>query len=156
VPSLGFGQFQGVRGRAAAAAGPLPPEATLAPQARCHRRPLATRWAYAHAAAARWLKYGVAVTLYVLDETVPEWEQSPYFTLTLSGTLPVRLLRAHLYAPCPVADYAAALVIRSKAEVSISKRRSCSGFSTICARSSETMSRQEGRVERLAHFGGGR
>ena len=54
------------------------------------------------------------------------------------------------------AAYAAAFVTRSKAEVSISKLRSCSGFSAICARNSERMSRQEGRAERRPHLGRGR
>ena len=50
------------------------------------------------------LGYGVKVTPCALDDTFPEWGQSPYFTLTLSGSVPVRLLLAHLYVLVPVMD----------------------------------------------------
>ena len=52
--------------------------------------------------------------------------------------------------------YAAALVTKSTAQVSISKRRSSWGSAVICARSSARISRQEGREQGRAHFGGGR
>lgn len=50
------------------------------------------------------LGYEMQLTPYALDETVLEWGQSPYFTVTLTGTVPLRLLLAHLYVLVPVMD----------------------------------------------------
>lgn len=48
--------------------------------------------------------YTVAVAGFVLDEKFPEWGDSAYFTVTLSATVPLRLLLTHLYVLIPVLD----------------------------------------------------
>ena len=50
------------------------------------------------------LGYRVQVAGSPLDETFPEWGDSPYFTVTLDGNLPLRLLLSHLYVLVPVLD----------------------------------------------------
>jgi 3' terminal RNA ribose 2'-O-methyltransferase Hen1 len=50
------------------------------------------------------LGYTVKLTPYVLDEKFPDWGPSPYFTVTLEGLAPVRVLLAHLYVLVPVLD----------------------------------------------------
>lgn len=50
------------------------------------------------------LGYRVQVTGSALDETFPEWGESPYFTVTLEGNLPLRALLSHLYVLVPVLD----------------------------------------------------
>ena len=42
------------------------------------------------------LGYEVTLIPHVLDEKFPEWGASPYFTVTLKATLPLRALLAHL------------------------------------------------------------
>lgn len=48
--------------------------------------------------------YSVAVAGFALDEKFPEWGESAYFTVTLSATLPLRMLLTHLYVLIPVLD----------------------------------------------------
>ena len=50
------------------------------------------------------LGYAVETVAYPLDERFPDWGQSPYFTVTLRHTLPVRELLEHLYILLPVLD----------------------------------------------------
>ncbi|WP_434384653.1 3' terminal RNA ribose 2'-O-methyltransferase Hen1 [Melittangium boletus] len=50
------------------------------------------------------LGYRVTVTPHVLDETVPEWGQSRYFTVTLEAHTRVSELLTHLYVLIPVFD----------------------------------------------------
>jgi 3' terminal RNA ribose 2'-O-methyltransferase Hen1 len=50
------------------------------------------------------LGYTVTAVRHVLDETFPDWGPSPYFTLTLTRTCPLRELLAHLYVLVPVLD----------------------------------------------------
>jgi 3' terminal RNA ribose 2'-O-methyltransferase Hen1 len=50
------------------------------------------------------LGYEVFVVGYPLDEKFKEWGQSPYFTVTLTATLPLRMLLTHLYVLVPVLD----------------------------------------------------
>ena len=50
------------------------------------------------------LGYAVHAVGHPLDEAFPEWGASPYFTLTLEGTLRLRDLLAHLYVLVPVLD----------------------------------------------------
>lgn len=50
------------------------------------------------------LGYAVEAVSHPLDERFPDWGQSPYFTVTLRNTLPVRALLAHLYVLLPVLD----------------------------------------------------
>src|SRR5204862_2858974 len=50
------------------------------------------------------LGYEVAVTGFPLDERFPEWGDSAYFTVTLTATVPLRLLLTHLYVLIPVLD----------------------------------------------------
>ena len=50
------------------------------------------------------LGYTVEATGHLLDETYPEWGDSPYFTVALSGNVAVRDLLAHLYVLIPVLD----------------------------------------------------
>jgi 3' terminal RNA ribose 2'-O-methyltransferase Hen1 len=50
------------------------------------------------------LGYAVTATPHALDETFPDWGQSPYFTVELSHTLPLRDLLRHLYVLVPVLD----------------------------------------------------
>jgi hypothetical protein len=53
------------------------------------------------------LGYEVSVTGgYPLDEKFPEWGESSYFTVTLQGTLPLRVLLTHLYVLIPVMAFA--------------------------------------------------
>ena len=50
------------------------------------------------------LGYTVAATEHPLDATVPEWGPSRYYTVTLSGTIRLAALLAHLYVLIPVLD----------------------------------------------------
>ncbi len=50
------------------------------------------------------LGYSVETVQHSLDERFPDWGQSPYFTVTLRHTLPVRELLEHLYVLLPVLD----------------------------------------------------
>jgi 3' terminal RNA ribose 2'-O-methyltransferase Hen1 len=50
------------------------------------------------------LGYAVAVDGHPLDERFPEWGQSHYFTVTLSGTCRLADLLGHLYVLVPVLD----------------------------------------------------
>jgi 3' terminal RNA ribose 2'-O-methyltransferase Hen1 len=50
------------------------------------------------------LGYVVKVVQHVLDEKFPEWGPSPYFTVTIEGTLPLQTLLTHLYVLIPVLD----------------------------------------------------
>ncbi|WP_426746744.1 3' terminal RNA ribose 2'-O-methyltransferase Hen1 [Myxococcus faecalis] len=50
------------------------------------------------------LGYTVTATRHVLDETVPEWGPSRYFTVTLQGDKPLSDLLSHLYVLVPVLD----------------------------------------------------
>lgn len=50
------------------------------------------------------LGYQVAATRHPLDAKFPDWGESPYFTVTLAATLPVRQLLTHLYVLLPVLD----------------------------------------------------
>ena len=50
------------------------------------------------------LGYTVQVQQHTLDTKFPEWGASPYFTVTLSGTVPVCQLLTHLYVLIPVLD----------------------------------------------------
>ena len=50
------------------------------------------------------LGYRVTVVPHALDETFPEWGQSPYFTVTLEKTGTLADLLAHLYVLVPVLD----------------------------------------------------
>lgn len=50
------------------------------------------------------LGYAVEAVPHALDERFPDWGQSPYFTVTLRHTLPVRELLEHLYVLLPVLD----------------------------------------------------
>ncbi|MBM7112821.1 3' terminal RNA ribose 2'-O-methyltransferase Hen1 [Archangium primigenium] len=50
------------------------------------------------------LGYQVSVTPHVLDETVPEWGPSRYFTVTLEAHTRVSELLTHLYVLIPVFD----------------------------------------------------
>jgi 3' terminal RNA ribose 2'-O-methyltransferase Hen1 len=46
----------------------------------------------------------VKVIPHILDEKFPEWGPSPYFTVTIEGTLPLQTLLTHLYVLIPVLD----------------------------------------------------
>jgi 3' terminal RNA ribose 2'-O-methyltransferase Hen1 len=50
------------------------------------------------------LGYSLSVGHHVLDETFPEWGESRYFSLELTGELRLRDLLAHLYVLIPVLD----------------------------------------------------
>jgi 3' terminal RNA ribose 2'-O-methyltransferase Hen1 len=50
------------------------------------------------------LGYEVSVIGYPLDEKFNEWGQSPYFTVVLAATLPLRTLLTHVYVLVPVLD----------------------------------------------------
>jgi 3' terminal RNA ribose 2'-O-methyltransferase Hen1 len=50
------------------------------------------------------LGYTVDAQRHVLDEKFPEWGDSPYFTLTLRASIPLRRLLTHLYVLIPVLD----------------------------------------------------
>lgn len=50
------------------------------------------------------LGYGVDVSGGALDEVFPAWGESPYFTVTVTGTLPLQQLLSHLYVLIPVLD----------------------------------------------------
>jgi 3' terminal RNA ribose 2'-O-methyltransferase Hen1 len=50
------------------------------------------------------LGYSVGVEAHPLDATMPEWGASRYFTVSLSGTLRLAALLAHLYVLVPVLD----------------------------------------------------
>jgi len=50
------------------------------------------------------LGYRVDTVPHLLDPSFPEWGQSPYFTVTLSGRVTVKALFNHLYVLIPVLD----------------------------------------------------
>jgi 3' terminal RNA ribose 2'-O-methyltransferase Hen1 len=50
------------------------------------------------------LGYRVTAVNHPLDEAFPEWGNSPYYTLTLEHTVPLRQLLTHLYLLIPVLD----------------------------------------------------
>lgn len=50
------------------------------------------------------LGYGVSVQQHPLDEKFPEWGESSYFTVKLTGSLLVSQLLSHLYVLIPVLD----------------------------------------------------
>lgn len=50
------------------------------------------------------LGYTVETTQYALDDKFPEWGASPYFSVTLSGTVKLSELLTHLYVLMPVFD----------------------------------------------------
>jgi len=50
------------------------------------------------------LGYEVTAKPHILDEKFPEWGESPYFTVTLNGTMRLRDLLTHLYVLIPVLD----------------------------------------------------
>ena len=50
------------------------------------------------------LGYTIEAIRHPLDERFPDWEQSPYFTVTLKHTIPVRELLEHLYVLLPALD----------------------------------------------------
>ncbi|HEX8218564.1 MAG TPA: 3' terminal RNA ribose 2'-O-methyltransferase Hen1 [Chloroflexia bacterium] len=50
------------------------------------------------------LGYAVTISGYPLDETFPDWGQSNYYTVELSGEVRLRDLLAHLYVLIPVLD----------------------------------------------------
>jgi len=50
------------------------------------------------------LGYAISAQPLVLDEQFPDWGESHYFDLTLSGTMRVRDLLAHLCVLIPVLD----------------------------------------------------
>ena len=50
------------------------------------------------------LGYQVETVRHPLDEQFPEWGESPYFTVTLTGTTTLAELLAHLYVLFPVFD----------------------------------------------------
>ncbi len=50
------------------------------------------------------LGYAVTVQQHPLDETFPEWGESAYFTVRLSGTVALSNLLTHLYVLIPVLD----------------------------------------------------
>ncbi|AKF81099.1 type 12 methyltransferase [Myxococcus fulvus 124B02] len=50
------------------------------------------------------LGYTVTATRHALDETVPQWGPSRYFTVTLQGDKPLSDLLSHLYVLVPVLD----------------------------------------------------
>jgi 3' terminal RNA ribose 2'-O-methyltransferase Hen1 len=50
------------------------------------------------------LGYTVEASRHPLDERFPEWGESPYFTVTISGTVTLSQLLTHLYVLIPVFD----------------------------------------------------
>lgn len=50
------------------------------------------------------LGYEVSVERHPLDETFPEWGESPYYTVSLNGTIRLQDLLTHLYVLIPVLD----------------------------------------------------
>jgi 3' terminal RNA ribose 2'-O-methyltransferase Hen1 len=50
------------------------------------------------------LGYTLTATRHPLDETFPEWGESPYFSVTLTGTKTLSELLMHLYVLIPVFD----------------------------------------------------
>ena len=50
------------------------------------------------------LGYAVAIEPHLLDASFPEWGDSPYFSVTLTGETRVQDLLAHLYVLLPVLD----------------------------------------------------
>ncbi|MBT3292056.1 MAG: 3' terminal RNA ribose 2'-O-methyltransferase Hen1, partial [Victivallales bacterium] len=50
------------------------------------------------------LGYEVTTTRQPLDEEFPEWGESPYFTVTLRGTVTLAQLLTHIYVLVPVLD----------------------------------------------------
>lgn len=50
------------------------------------------------------LGYAVTAKRHALDEKFPEWGESPYFTVTLKGTIRLSDLLTHLYVLIPVLD----------------------------------------------------
>ncbi len=50
------------------------------------------------------LGYAVEAERHPLDDTFPEWGESPYYTVTVSKTTTVSELLTHLYVLVPVFD----------------------------------------------------
>lgn len=50
------------------------------------------------------LGYTVAAVRHPLDDKFTDWGESPYFTVTLQGQMPLRQLLTHLYVLMPVLD----------------------------------------------------
>src|SRR5262249_4528273 len=50
------------------------------------------------------LGYAVTAERYPLDEQFPEWGDSPYYTVKLSGTVRLREMLTHIYVLVPVLD----------------------------------------------------
>lgn len=50
------------------------------------------------------LGYSVTATRHPLDERFPDWGLSPYWTLTLHGSLTIKALLGHLYVLLPILD----------------------------------------------------
>ncbi len=50
------------------------------------------------------LGYRVAITGAALDDEFPAWGESPYYTVSLSATVPLQQLLSHLYVLVPVLD----------------------------------------------------
>ena len=50
------------------------------------------------------LGYEVSVERHTLDETFPEWGESPYYTVSLNGNVRLQDLLTHLYVLIPVLD----------------------------------------------------
>lgn len=50
------------------------------------------------------LGYQIDALAHPLDETFPQWGQSPYFTVTLRQTIQLSKLLTHLYVLLPVLD----------------------------------------------------
>lgn len=50
------------------------------------------------------LGYGLQLQQHPLDERFPEWGTGPYFTVTLTQTIPLQTLLRHLYVLIPVLD----------------------------------------------------
>lgn len=85
------------RDRPALAATPIPLEATLAVL------PSRGGAELLHHLFAP-LGYTVNAQRHTLDATFPEWGESPYYTVTLTATVTVKALLAHLYVLIPVLD----------------------------------------------------
>lgn len=51
------------------------------------------------------LGYEIEATRHTLDEAFPDWGESPYFTLSLKGTVRLQDLLSHLYVLIPVLDH---------------------------------------------------
>lgn len=85
------------RMRAELAAQPIPLEARLS-AVRCRGGEDLVRRLFAP------LGYAIELESHPLDPAVPEWGMSPYFSLTLRGTVRVAELLSHIYLLVPVLD----------------------------------------------------